>query len=198
MIKCKITNNTGNGLSLNWVRGGISIPKDSAAVLSYDPFSIMDPNSSIYHGALEAIRRGVVSVAYWAEPPATMIDSLETPVPRMAIPAEAKEKAPFKNKSFNEFDPYHKNEFQDSVNVPKNTKAVEKDDVKFDVNVPTETKVAEKRAETAQSKATPTNEPVAETKSATAASDAKDAANTAETAAAPSEKKASSKKTKKL
>lgn len=185
MIKCKITNNTGNGLSLNWVRGGISIPKDSAAVLSYDPFSIMDPNSSIYHGALEAIRRGVVSVAYWAEPPATMIDSLEAPVPRIAIPAEAKEKTPFKNKSFNEFDPYHKNEFQDSVNVPKNTKVVEKDDVKFDVNVPTETKVAEKRAAAvSETKATPAPAEVSSPK----------AAETAQS----SEKKASSKKTKKL
>lgn len=186
MIKCKITNNTQGGLSLNWVRGGISIPKNSSAVLSYDPFSIMDRNSNVYHGAMETVRNGVVSIAYFAEPPATMIADINEVCPRPmgGRVAVDKEKAPAKNRAFNEFEPYHENEFKESVKTPNNTKPVENDEVKFDVNVPAETKMAEKRQESKVSEAATNDLPTTGTQSSEPSSTAK--------------KKPSGSKTKKL
>ena len=77
MLFCKITNNTKDWISLNWVRGGIFIPKDSSAVLDYDPISLMDRSSNIYAGAQDIIKRGLVTIGYFAKAPAVMLDSIE-------------------------------------------------------------------------------------------------------------------------
>ena len=80
MILCKITNNTNEGIALNWVRGGISIPKGSAAVLDYDPFTLMDRNSNVYHNALEIVDSGLVSIGYFVQAPAIALESIDSPV----------------------------------------------------------------------------------------------------------------------
>lgn len=137
MIHCKITNNTAGGITLNWVRGGISIPKDSAAILDYDPFSIMDRNSNVYHGAMATVHNGIVSIGYFVDYPAEMI---EPPAQARIVERpknDGQERKPQKNRAFNELDPYHKNEFEGSVSTPKGTKpAADPEPVTFDVGVP--------------------------------------------------------------
>lgn len=139
MILCKITNNTNDGITLNWVRGGISIPKGSAAVLDYDPFTLMDRNSNLYHNALKVVDSGMISIGYLVQKPAVILDSIDAPVKKDALPkdTEVANEAPKEKGPFNAQDPYHKNEFQDSVNTPKETKkAAEAEPVVMEVSVP--------------------------------------------------------------
>jgi hypothetical protein len=139
MILCKITNNTNDGIALNWVRGGISIPKGSAAVLDYDPFTLMDRNSNVYHNALEIVDSGLVSIGYFVQAPAVALESIDSPVVQKDIPVDVKpeKEAPKEKGPFEAHDPYHKNEFQDSVNTPKAKKADEQaEPVVMKVSVP--------------------------------------------------------------
>lgn len=134
MIFCKISNNTESGIALNWVRGGISIPRGSAAILDYDPFSIMDRNSSIYHNAMEVIKAGLVSIGYYVEKPAVVLESLDAPTEDPGLPEE-REAKPVKNNLFREQEPYHRNDVQ--VNVAKTKEnAPEAEPVAFDVTLP--------------------------------------------------------------
>lgn len=136
MIFCKITNNTGSGITLNWVRGGISIPKNASAILDYDPFSLMDRNGSVYKNALDLVDAKLISIGYCAKHPAVMLDSIQAPV--VAPDAPVKEHKEPKNRLFDESDPYHKNDFVDSVQTPKAAEApkAEPEPVTMEVTVP--------------------------------------------------------------
>ena len=165
MIKCKIINLSGRDIALDWIRGGISIPADSAAILEYDPFTLMDHNSSIYMGALGLIKAGVVAIEYCAVAPATMAASFEERSDMFAEkPREPKERP---NVLFREKEPYHKNEF--NANVPEHTKpAVKREEsTSFNIAVP---KDAPKAA--APVEAAPAAEPAAAAEPAQATAEA--------------------------
>lgn len=142
MILCKITNNTNDGIALNWVKGGISIPKGAAAVLDYDPFTLMDRNSNVYHSALDVVDAGLVSIGYFVQKPAVSLESIDAPIRKDVFDAlpedrEVAKEAPAGKGPFDARDPYHENEFQDSVNVPRETKAApEAEPVVMEVSVP--------------------------------------------------------------
>jgi len=89
MIYCKIINKTKTPLALNWIPGGISIPVGSAAILEYDPFTLLDKRGSVYSGAMAMLDNGLIEVQYCAMPPAKTIPSLTSQ-------AEVKEEAPRK------------------------------------------------------------------------------------------------------
>ena len=136
MLHCKIINKTKSDISLNWIRGGISIPKDCAAVLDYDPFSLMDRHSNVFFNAMADIESGAVEVEYSASAPFKIVDSIKERTFEAAIPKEAEHKH-VENKLFREQDPYHKNEFE--ANVAKTGKAVNNDpsEASFAISTPT-------------------------------------------------------------
>jgi len=141
MIKCKITNKTNSGIALNWIAGSISIPKDSAAVLDYDPFTLMDRRSSVYFNAMADIQRGIVTVEYCCEAPAKMIESIDERSFSPSTPKEQEHKRP-ENKLFREQEPYHKNDFE--ANVAKTAPVVKQspEDAGFAITINGETKAA--------------------------------------------------------
>ena len=135
----------------------------------------MDRNSSVYHNALEIVDSGLVSIGYFVQAPAIALETIDSPVVQKDVPVDVKpeKEAPKEKGPFEARDPYHKNEFQDSVNTPKAKKAEEKaEPVVMEVSVP---KDAPKPA------AVPPGDPISE-----------------DAVPETSPKKASSKKTKKL
>ena len=135
MLHCKIINKTESGISLNWIRGGISIPKGCAAVLDYDPFSLMDRHSNVFFNAMADIESGAIEVEYSATAPFKMVGSIEEKKFVASIPEE-KEHKHVENKLFREQEPYHKNEFE--ANVAKTGKAANTDpsEASFTISTP--------------------------------------------------------------
>ena len=152
MILCKITNNTGSDIALNWIRGGISIPKDSAAVLDYDPFTLMDRHSNVYHNAMLQVENGVVSIGYLVQKPAVVLETIQSPI-EQASPEKPKEQAEKRPGPFNEQEPYHENTFKDSVNVAKAAPKAEPEPVVMEVTVPKDAPAQTDTQETAPKKA---------------------------------------------
>ena len=146
MLRCKITNKKDFDVALNWIRGSISIPKGCAAVLEYDPFTLMDRNSNVFFNAMSDIERGVVEVEYSATAPFKMVESIEDKPFEVAVP-QNKEHKHVENKLFREQDPYHKNDFE--ANVAKNTKTAKNDpsDVDFIANMPNTGETAKEATE---------------------------------------------------
>lgn len=155
MILCKITNNTGSDIALNWIRGGISIPKDSAAVLDYDPFTLMDRHSNVYHNAMLQVEEGIVSIGYLVQKPAVVLETIQSPVEQASpeTPEKPKEQAEKRPGPFNEQEPYHENTFKDSVNVAEATPKAESEPVVMEVTVPRDAPVQTDTQETAPKKA---------------------------------------------
>lgn len=153
MIILKITNNTERGIALPWVRGGISIPAGSAAILDYDPFTLMDRNSNVYRGALDAVLKGVVTLEYGVKPPARIAEATETK--REVETTKPVERKPFKNKSFEEKEPPRKNESPMTVaeNAPLEKPSAQ---AKFDITIPAGE--IPDRAEHAESTASPSGD----------------------------------------
>jgi hypothetical protein len=80
-----------------------------------------------------------VSIGYFVQAPAIALESIDSPVVQKDIPVDVKpeKEAPKEKGPFEARDPYHKNEFQDSVNTPKESKTEEKaEPVVMEVSVP--------------------------------------------------------------
>lgn len=157
MIWCKIINKTNTPLALNWIPGGISIPVGSAAVLEYDPFTLMDRHGSVFHSAIAIMDAGLVEVQYCAQPPAKTIDSITaTPAEEPVKKAEEKE-LPKQRESVFETDTEKGSQLDFEVSTPVTKPVAKRDDIE-----PVAVSIPQVKAEETASEA-PVEEAPAET-----------------------------------